>query len=97
MRQPVLGVARTTACSGPEDRYKMVLCPIMSCNFFELEFKVDLSLERVLWVARLFGQKKVGRASGDSTSRRHVVVDREGIPTSARLVTEKGDDNRMFC
>ena len=94
MRQPALGVAIPRHVVAQKIDTKWFFTQLCHVLFFELEFKVDLSLERVLWMARLFGQKKVGRASGDSTCRRYVVVDREGMPTSAGLVTEKGDDNR---
>ncbi len=54
MRQPALGVAIPRHVVAQKIDTKWFFTQLCHVLFFELEFKVDLSLERVLWMARLF-------------------------------------------
>ena len=54
-----------------------------TCSFLSLNSKENLISKSVHWMARLYEQKggqRVGRTCGGSTSKRHAVVDGNGLP-----------------
>ena len=59
-----------------------------TCSFLILNSKEKLISKSVHWMACLYGQKgghRVGRIRGGSTSKRHVIVDGNGLPLAVVL------------
>ena len=59
-----------------------------TCSFLSLNSKENLISKNVHWMARLYEQKggqRVGRTRGGSSSKRHAVVDGNGLPLAVVL------------
>ena len=71
------------------DGHRMELLSVYgTCSFLILNSKEKLISKSVHWMACLYGQKgghRVGRIRGGSTSKRHVIVDGNGLPLAVVL------------
>lgn len=66
-----------------------------TCSFLNLNSKENLISKNVHWMARLYEQKggqRVGRTCGGSTSKRHAVVDGNGLPLAVGLSDRRCHD-----